>query len=200
MLDYILARMIPVRDVIPSRTAPAVTLALVGAMGVACLRPAVREWWPFWAAHAVVLWLTGGTLEDRLGHARFAAFAGACAAAAFAALVAAGHEGTLICTASGTAAGLIAGYLVMFPRSRILTIVPAIIGVDVADVPAWAVFGLWAALQGVGAWTAVALAAPADPAGMVIASMAGAVAGAAGSIALRRPERMRVEWWDRFSR
>ena len=35
MLDYILARMIPVRDVIPSRTAPAVTLALLAAMAAA---------------------------------------------------------------------------------------------------------------------------------------------------------------------
>ena len=196
MLDYILARMIPVRDVIPSRTAPAVTLALLAAMGAACLWPAVREWWLPWTAHAMVLWLTGGTLEDRLGHARFAALVAACAAAAFTAPVAAGHQGDLIRAVCGAAAGMIAAYLVMFPRSRILTVVPVVIGIEVADVPAWAVFGLWAVLQGAAAWAALTWSAAADPTGMVIGAAAGAAAGAAGSVALRRPERMRVDWWD----
>ena len=200
MLDYILARMLPVRDVIPTRTAPTVTLALAAAMGAACLWPSVREWWLPWTAHAVVLWLTGRTLEDRLGHARFGAFAAACAAAAFTAPLAAGRQGDLFWTVCGIAAGLIAGYLVMFPQSRILTIVPVVIGIEVADVPAWVVFGLWAVLQGAGAWAALTWTAAADPMGMVIAAAAGAAAGAAGSVTLRRPERMRVDWWDPPSR
>lgn len=195
MLDYILARMIPVRDVIPSRTAPAVTLTLLAAMGAACLWPAVREWWLPWTANALVLWLTGGTLEDRLGHARFAALAAACAAAAFTVPLVAGHQGGTIWTACGAAAGLIAAYLAMFPQSRILTVVPVIVGIEVTDVPAWAVFGLWAVLQGAGAWAALTWAA-ADPAGILIGTAAGAAVGALGSVTLRRPERMRVDWWD----
>jgi len=196
MPDYILAHMIPVRDVVPSRTAPAVTVALLAAMGAACAWPAVREWWLPWAAHAVVLWLTGGTLEDRFGHARFAAFEAACAAAALGALRAAGHETDLLWAVCGAVSGMIAAYLMMFPRSRILTIVPAVIGLEVADVPAWAVFGLWAVLQAAGAWSSVTWSASADPVGMAIGAAAGASAGALGSVALRRPERMRVEWWD----
>ena len=192
--------MFPVRDVIPSRTAPAVTLAMLAAMGAGCLWPAVREWWLPWAAHAVALWLAGGTLEDRLGHGRFAGFAAGCAAAAFAAPVAAGHSGGLLWTVGGATAGLIAGYMVMFPRSRILAVVPVVVGFEVAEIPAWAVFGLWAVLQAAGVWAAWAWSSPADPMGLVIGSAAAAAAGAAGSVALRRPERMRVDWWDRFSK
>ena len=196
MLDYILARMIPVRDVIPSRTSPVVTLALLAAMGAACAWPAVREWWLPWAAHAVVVWLAGGTIEDRFGHARFAAFAAACAAAAYAAPIAAGHDSGLLWAACGAVAGLVAAYLVMFPRARILALVPIVIGVEVTDVPAWAVFGLWAILQGAGAWSLLAWTAPADAVGMATGVAAGAAAGTLGGRLLPRPDRMRVEWWD----
>jgi len=188
--------MIPVRDVIPSRTAPGVTLALLAALGGACAWPGVREWWLPWASHAVVLWLTGGTLEDRLGHARFAVFAAACTAVALAAPVAAGRGGGLVPAACGAIAGVIAAYAVMFPQSRILTLVPVVIGIDVADVPAWVVFVIWAALQAAAAWSAPTWPAPVDATAMAISAAAGASAGALGSVLLRRPERMRVEWWD----
>jgi len=187
--------MIPVRDVIPSRTLPGVTLGLLGALGAACASPVVREAWLPWVSHAVLLWLTGGTLEDRFGHARFAAFAAACTTAALAVPAAAGRGVDLVSAVCGAIAGLIAAYAVMFPRSRILTLVPAVIGIEVADVPAWVVFGLWAALQAA-AWSTLMWSAPVDTSGMAIGAAAGASVGALGGLLLRRPERMRVEWWD----
>ena len=188
--------MIPVRDVIPSRTAPGVTLALLAALGGACVWPAVRESWLAWASHAVVLWLTGGTLEDRFGHGRFAAFATVCAIVALSAPAAAGRRVDPVPAVCGAIAGVIAAYAVMFPRSRILTLMPVAIGIEVVDVPAWVVFGLWAALQAAVAWAALTWAVPLDATGMAISTAAGASAGALGSFLLRRPERMRVEWWD----
>jgi membrane associated rhomboid family serine protease len=188
--------MIPVRDVIPSRTAPAVTLALLAALGGACAWPAVREWWLPWASHALVLWLAGSTLEDRFGHARFAAFAALCTAAARAAPGVAGCDADMVSAVCGAVTGVIAAYAVMFPRSRVLTLVPVVIGVEVADVSAWVIFGLWAVLQAVAAWSTLAWFAPVDVAGMAISAAAGAAAGALGCLLLRRPERMRVEWWD----
>lgn len=188
--------MIPVRDVVPSRSAPAMTLALLAAMGAACAWPAVREWWLPWTAHAAALWLSGGTLEDRFGHSRFAAFAAACAAAALAAPRAAGREADPLWAVCGAVSGMIAAYLMMFPRSRILMIMPVVVGFEVADVPAWAVFGAWAVLQAAGAWSALAWSAQADALGMALSAAAGASAGALGSVVLRRPERMRVDWWD----
>ncbi|MCU0249308.1 MAG: rhomboid family intramembrane serine protease [Vicinamibacterales bacterium] len=188
--------MIPVRDVIPSRTAPGVTVALLAALGAAFAWPAVREWWLPWLSHAMVLWLTGGTLEDRFGHARFAAFAAACTAAALAAPAAAGCGVDLIPAAGGATAGMIAAYAMMFPHARILTLVPTVIGIEVAEVPAWVVFGLWAVLQAAAGWSMLTWSASAAPAAMAISVAAGASAGALGSVLLRRPERMRVEWWD----
>jgi membrane associated rhomboid family serine protease len=188
--------MIPVRDVIPSRTAPGVTLVLLAALGGACIWPAVRQWWLPWVSHAAVLWLIGGTLEDRFGHARFAAFAAACTAAALAAPAWASRGVEPVWGVCGAVAGMIAAYALMFPRSRILTLVPIVIGLEVADVPAWAVFGAWAALQTAAAWSMQAWSAAADPAGIALSAAAGASAGALGSLLLKRPERMRVDWWD----
>jgi len=188
--------MIPVRDVIPSRTAPGVTAALLALMAAACAWPAVREWWLPWVSHMLVLWIAGGTLEDRFGHARFAAFAAACTAAAMAAPAAAGRSNDPVWAVAAAIAGVIAAYLVMFPHSRVLTIVPVAIGIEVADVPAWAVFGLWAALQAAAAWSMLTWSAPADAAGTAIGAAAGASAGALGGLLLPRPDRMRVDWWD----
>jgi membrane associated rhomboid family serine protease len=188
--------MIPVRDVIPSRTSPAVTLALLAALGAACASPAVREAWLPWTAHGAAVWLAGGTLEDRLGHVRFAAFVAACFAAALAALLAAGHAADLLLAVGGAVAGMVAAYTVMFPRSRILMLVPVVVGLDVADVPAWVVFGTWAVLQTAAAWSAATWPDAAGLGGLAITAAAGATAGVLGHYALRRPERMRVDWWS----
>jgi membrane associated rhomboid family serine protease len=188
--------MIPVRDVIPSRTAPGVTAALIAALAAALAWPAVREWWLPWTSHAVVLWLAGGSIEDRFGHARFAGFAAVCAAAAAAAPLPWGRGVDLVWVAAGAVAGAIAAYMVMFPRSRVLTLVPVVIGVELADVPAWMVFAIWAALQVAAAWSALSWPSSIDAAGAALSATAGAVAGALGGLLLPRPERMRVDWWD----
>jgi membrane associated rhomboid family serine protease len=196
MPDYILARMIPVRDVIPSRTAPGVTLALIGALGAACAWPAVREWWLPWASHAVVLWLAGSTVEDRLGHARFSALAAVCVGAAGAGPIAVGRSAALVWVVCGAIAGVIAAYTVMFPRSRVLMLVPVVVGVEVADIPAWIVLAVWGVVQSAAVWSALTWPAAADGLGIAMSASAGASAGVLGSLALRRPERMCVEWWD----
>jgi len=188
--------MIPVRDVIPTRTAPRATLALLATMGAACAWPQVRDWWLPWASDAVVLWLAGSPLEDRLGRGRFAGLVAGCAVAAAAAPAAAGWDSDPVWAASGAIAGVLAAYLVMFPTSRILTLVPVIIGVELVEVPAWAVFALWAALQAAAGWAALTWSAAADAVGMAISVAAGAVVGTLGGRLLPRPERMQVDWWD----
>jgi membrane associated rhomboid family serine protease len=188
--------MIPIRDVIPTRTRPGVTLALIAAMAAALAWPAVRhESFP-WCLHAAVLWLFGRTVEDRLGHVRFAALILAGVAAAAAALFSIGSAATIPFAAASAIAGVTAAYLVLFPRSRVLTLVPVLVGVEVTDVPAWVIAGLWAVVQAIEAWSRAVWSGPEEGIAGAVAVVAGAIAGGVASAALRRPERMRVEWWD----
>ena len=186
--------MIPVRDVIPTRTRPAVTLAVVAGMSASLAWPDVRAWWLPWAADGVLVWIAGRTLEDRFGAGRFAAFAVACAAVAGAALRATGHELQPVWIAAGVAAGAAAAYLLIYPRSRVQVIVPVIVGIEIAEVPAWVVIAVWVAVQAAAAWAVPAVFAVPDAAAVAVA--AGAAAGVCGGFLLPRPERMRVEWWD----
>ena len=188
--------MIPIRDAVPTRTRPGVTLMILIAMAAAIAWPAVRrEWFP-WCLHAAVLWLFGRTVEDRMGHVRFAALLLACAAVTAVALWPIGPAAAVPLAATGATAGLASAYLVMFPRSRVLTLVPVIVGVEMTDVPAWVVAGLWVFMQAVETWSRAAWSGPREAIAGVVAVFVGATTGGVASIALRRPERMRVEWWD----
>ncbi|HUI64005.1 MAG TPA: rhomboid family intramembrane serine protease, partial [Bacteroidota bacterium] len=49
--------------------------------------------------------------------------------------------------ASGAISGVLAAYIVMFPRARVTTLIPIFIFLQVADLPAVVVLGLWFVLQ-----------------------------------------------------
>ena len=185
--------MIPLRDVIPRRTRPGVTLGLVVAHACLFADADLRSWWLLWTVGAWTLWIAGSTLEDRLGHARFAVCAGLTVAA-----------GTLVAQAltpvawafvgpGCLTAGVVAAHLVIFPRSRVLTVMPVPVGFEFVDIPAVFVALLWLLVQGC-AIVAVPwpVSGSALATGWAIAAGAGAVAGRA----LLLPERMTVAWWD----
>jgi membrane associated rhomboid family serine protease len=180
--------MIPVRDLIPTRTRPGMTVGLLAVLAAVLPWCGVRDWWFPWCLHLASLWLFGSTVEDRLGHFRFLVLVAASMTAA-AGLAAFGGVLSVPSAAAGGIAGVLAAYFLMFPRSRVLTIVPVIVGFEFADIPAWVVAGLWAFVQVVAAWPRTS-----TPAWACI--VAGAVAGGLAWLALRRPDRMRVEWWD----
>jgi membrane associated rhomboid family serine protease len=188
--------MIPVRDVIPSRTYPGATVALLVAHAASLASADVRRWWFPWCVNMIVLWLFGSTVEDRIGHGRFVTFYLFCAAVAAAASAAVAAILLAPVAAGGAVAGVSAAYFLMFPRSRVLTLVPVVAGVDVVDVPAWSVCGVWALVQGAAAGTVAAGEAGADALAMMVGLAAGALAGGLGWLVFRRPQRMRVDWWD----
>jgi membrane associated rhomboid family serine protease len=188
--------MIPVRDVIPSRTFPGATVALLAAHAAGLVSADVRRWWLPWCVDMVALWIFGSTVEDRMGHGRFVVFYLLCGGAAAAASAAAGAPALTLIAAGGAVAGVSAAYLLLFPRSRVLTIVPAVGGIDVVEVPAWCVSGAWAAVYAAAAGAAVAPDAGTGALALAVGLLAGVLAGGLGFLLFRRPERMRVDWWD----
>jgi membrane associated rhomboid family serine protease len=87
-------------------------------------------------------------VEDVLGSARFLAFyllSGLAAGAAHYFAQPASPVPTV--GASGAIAGVLAGYMVLFPRARVTTLVPLGIFLQVMELPAVAWIGLWFLLQ-----------------------------------------------------
>jgi membrane associated rhomboid family serine protease len=220
--------MIPLRDVIPSRTTPIVTLVLIGVNAVVFLYeqslapgdlaelvgrlgilPADFHWsavlpsmflhggWVHLLGNMLYLWIFGDNVEDRLGHGRFALFyllCGAAAALAQAATTVLAHVPMI--GASGAIAGVIGAYFVLFPRSRVLMLIPLPFYVEVVEVPAVFFLGFWLFLQLVSGFGSLAVRTQ-DIGGVAFwAHVAGFAAGAAGVWLFRRPERQRVEWWS----
>lgn len=94
------------------------------------------------------LWIFGDNLEDEMGHLPFLAFYLACGIGAGLVHVLAA-PGSQIPTvgASGAIAGVMGGYLLLFPKARVDILLILIIFFRVVTVPAALMLGLWLALQ-----------------------------------------------------
>jgi membrane associated rhomboid family serine protease len=221
---------IPLRDVIPSRTTPYVTVGLIAANVLVFLRqitlheadleefvlyyglvPAAFSWIAVLTSmflhggflhiggNMLFLWIFGDNVEDRMGHGRFLVFYVLCGAAAALAQTAMSPDSIkAMVGASGAVAGVMGAYFVLYPHSRILTLVPIFFFIHVMEVPAIIFLGLWFLLQFVSGVGSMAAATGGEPAGNIAfwAHVAGFVAGVSGVIVFRRPERQRVEWWN----
>ena len=218
--------MFPLRDVIPSRTTPFVTMAIIVVNVLAFLyeqsfdpqglETFIRTWgfvpvvftWPsifssmflhggLWhlAGNMWSLWIFGDNVEDRLGHFRYLGFYVLCGV-----LAAVAHfwsdptSAVPTIGASGAIAGIMGAYFVLYPRSRVLTLIFLIFYIDIIEVPAVVFLGFWFLMQlvsGVGA-----LAATTQASGGIAfwAHVAGFAAGAALVKLLARP--IQGEWWD----
>jgi membrane associated rhomboid family serine protease len=146
-------------------------------------------------SNLIVLWVFGATLEDRMGHARFLLFyALAVTLAAIVPTWAASGMPTPIVGASGAVAGVMGGYFVLFPTSRVLVLVSLVIWTDVIEVPAFFFLGMWFVAQvasGLGHVPTQAIG------GLAFWSQAGGfVAGITAVWLFRRRERLDVAWWS----
>ncbi|MDO5605139.1 MAG: rhomboid family intramembrane serine protease [Paracoccus sp. (in: a-proteobacteria)] len=100
------------------------------------------------------LWIFGDNLEEQMGHFGFALFYLACGLAAAGAQIAANPAETIpMVGASGAIAGVMGGYLLLFPRARVDILIIIIILIRVVSIRAWIMLGLWFALQLAGSFT-----------------------------------------------
>lgn len=106
------------------------------------------------AGNMLFLWVFGNNVEDALGRGRFVLFYLGCGVAAGLAQVAVtatgADEAALLVPmvgASGAIAGVLAAYVVLFPRARVLTLIPIFIFIRLVYVPAGFFIGLWFVIQ-----------------------------------------------------
>ncbi|MFO0658620.1 MAG: rhomboid family intramembrane serine protease [Polyangiaceae bacterium] len=94
------------------------------------------------------LWIFGDNVEDRLGKSRYLAFyllSGILAA--FTQLAIDPASRIPMVGASGAIAGVLAGYLMLYPRARVTVLVPIFIFFQFFDLPAFIVIAGWFLLQ-----------------------------------------------------
>jgi membrane associated rhomboid family serine protease len=101
------------------------------------------------------LWIFGDNLEDEMGHLPFLAFylAGGLGAA-FLQVAADPRSVIPMVGASGAIAGVMGGYLLLFPRARVDVLLFFIIIIRIIPVPAWIMLGVWFGLQLIGGYGA----------------------------------------------
>jgi membrane associated rhomboid family serine protease len=95
-----------------------------------------------------VLLIFGDNVEERMGSIRYLIFylLGGAAAALLQAYVLP-HSGEPMIGASGAIAGVLGAYLILFPRSRIASLVPVIFIFTIMEIPAFLFLLFWFALQ-----------------------------------------------------
>lgn len=112
--------------------------------------------WVHLLGNMLYLWIFGDNVEDAFGHVKFLIFYLLCGVAAtFAQVLFSAGSNIPNLGASGAIAGVLAAYIVLFPREQ----VRVLMGRGVIPMPALVVIGLWIVLQfisGIGSITASA--------------------------------------------
>ena len=218
--------MIPLRDVIPSRTTPYITVTLIVLNAVAWFYevslpgdvlplflqvygvvPArlhnvtlvtsmfLHGSWMHVIGNMWYLWIFGDNVEDRVGHGRFIVFYLLCGIAASIGQILIDPGSTLpTIGASGAIAGVMGASFVLYPRSRVLTLVTLVFFWEVIEVPAIMLLGFWFVMQ---LFSAGAIAVTASTGGGGVAFMAhvaGFLCGMGGIFLFRQRERPEQYW------
>ena len=218
--------MIPLRDVIPSRTTPYITITIIALNSLAWLFelslphaelnqfiltfgvvPAYFAWptlitsmflhggWMHVIGNMWYLWIFGDNVEDRVGHGRFIVFYLLCGTAAAFGQILIDPASTLpTIGASGAIAGVMGAYFVLYPRSRVLTLIPLIIIWEVIELPAVVLLGFWFLMQLFSAGT-IAMTASTGGGGVAfMAHVAGFLTGIGAVFLFRKPDRQEHYW------
>ena len=183
--------MIPIRDTIPSKRFPVVTVSLIivnviifmhemslgselnrfiSAYGMVPARffqsgygesySIFDRYYPFFTSiflhggwmHLIgnmwFLWIFGDNVEDRYGRFGFFLFYVFCGLlAGFAHALTNPQSAIPTVGASGAIAGVMGSYMLLYPRSRVLTLIPLFIFLHFAEIPAIFFLGIWFVFQ-----------------------------------------------------
>jgi membrane associated rhomboid family serine protease len=220
--------MIPLRDVIPSRTTPVVTIIIIALNALVFfyevslgrraeefldafgLVPAqfslvtlftsmfLHGGFLHFGGNMLFLWIFGDNVEDRMGHGRFIVFYLLCGVAAALAQTFMNPNSLVpMVGASGAIAGVMGAYFVLYPHSKIVTLIPIFFFIQIVEIPAIFFLGIWFLMQFLSSIVSVATIGGQDVGGTAFwAHVAGFITGLGGVVVFRRPERQKVEWWN----
>lgn len=183
--------MIPLRDNLPTRHTPVVTLAIIGLNVYVYLKTLLLGAWGghrlimyyglipcdltreceivgrafspemtlftsmfvhagffHLAGNMLYLWIFGNNVEDSMGRVRFAVFYLLSGLGAALAQILIGPASRIpMVGASGAISGVLGAYLLLFPRARVLTLIPLWIFIQLVEIPALIVLGFWIVVQ-----------------------------------------------------
>ncbi len=104
--------------------------------------------WLHLLGNMLYLFIFGDNVEDRLGHVRYFLFYLACGALAGLTHAFLFAHSTVPCVgASGAIAGVLAAYLLFYPKAKVATLFVIFIFFRIIRLPAVVVLGLWIVLQ-----------------------------------------------------
>ena len=157
--------------------------------GHMALRPAltllssmfIHGGWMHLLGNMLYLYIFGDNVEDRLGHGPYLVFyllCGACSA--LVQVYAQQNSVAPLIGASGAISGVLGAYFLLYPRARVLTLIPLFVFFPVVEVSAFFFLGFWFLLQ----FVQGALAAGADAAAGGVAWWAHAGGFVAGAVLL----------------
>jgi membrane associated rhomboid family serine protease len=104
--------------------------------------------WMHLLGNMLYLYIFGDNVEDRLGHAGYMVFFLLTGALAAGAEVYFTPNSTLpLLGASGAIAGVLGAYFLLYPRARVLTMIPLFVFFPVIEISAFFFLGFWFVLQ-----------------------------------------------------
>ncbi len=104
--------------------------------------------WMHLGGNMLYLWIFGDNVEDKIGHGRYLLFYLLCGITASSVHVLIDPSSTIPTVgASGAISGILGAYLIMFPRARVVTVIPIFVFLHVAELPAIFVLGFWFVIQ-----------------------------------------------------
>jgi membrane associated rhomboid family serine protease len=107
--------------------------------------------WMHLGGNMLFLWIFGDNLEDEMGHLPFLLFYVLSGlGAGMIHVLSAPLSAVPTVGASGAIAGVMGGYLLMFPRARVDILIILVIFFRILPVPAYIMLGLWLAMQFIG--------------------------------------------------
>jgi membrane associated rhomboid family serine protease len=104
--------------------------------------------WLHLLGNMLYLWIFGDNVEDKMGHGRFALFYILCGLAGSVLQFSMNSSSTIpTIGASGAIAGVLGSYFLLFPKSKIVTLVPIFFFFTFIEIPAVLFLGFWFLMQ-----------------------------------------------------